>query len=110
MAELDEPGDEPNFDLIRSFGLDFFSDDATFVRRRTFALFFRERVVFNARNDRKLVQTCQSPVILPFRFIQSNKEHLIGFHVVYVIRTDRIRMFWILYAEIRSENNNFFFQ
>ena len=78
MAELDEPGDEPNFDLIGSFGLDFFSDDATFVRRRTFVLFFRERVVFNARNDRKLVQTCQSPVILPFRFIQSNKEHLTG--------------------------------
>ena len=27
MAELDEPGDEPNFDLLGSFGLDFFSDD-----------------------------------------------------------------------------------
>ena len=27
MAELDEPGDEPNFDLFGSFGLDFFSDD-----------------------------------------------------------------------------------
>ena len=27
MAELDEPGDEPNFDLFWSFGLDFFSDD-----------------------------------------------------------------------------------
>ena len=27
MAELDEPGDEPNFDLFRSFGLDYFSDD-----------------------------------------------------------------------------------
>ena len=31
MAELDEPGNEPNFDLFGSFGLDFFSDD----RRRT---------------------------------------------------------------------------
>ena len=29
MAELDEPGDEPNFDLFGSFGLDFFSDVAT---------------------------------------------------------------------------------
>ena len=27
MAELDEPGDEPNFDLFGSFGIDFFSDD-----------------------------------------------------------------------------------
>ena len=27
MAEMDEPGDEPNFDLFGSFGLDFFSDD-----------------------------------------------------------------------------------
>ena len=27
MAELDEPGDEPNFDLCGSFGLDFFSND-----------------------------------------------------------------------------------
>ena len=27
MAELDEPGDEPNFDLFGSFGLDFFSND-----------------------------------------------------------------------------------
>ena len=27
MAELDEPGDEPNFDLFGSFGLDFFNDD-----------------------------------------------------------------------------------
>ena len=27
MTELDEPGDEPNFDLFGSFGLDFFSDD-----------------------------------------------------------------------------------
>ena len=27
MAEVDEPGDEPNFDLFWSFGLDFFSDD-----------------------------------------------------------------------------------
>ena len=27
MAELDEPGDEPNFDLFGSFGLDFFSDN-----------------------------------------------------------------------------------
>ena len=27
MADLDEPGDEPNFDLFGSFGLDFFSDD-----------------------------------------------------------------------------------
>ena len=27
MAELDELGDEPNFDLFGSFGLDFFSDD-----------------------------------------------------------------------------------
>lgn len=27
MAELDEPGDEPNFDLFGSFGTDFFSDD-----------------------------------------------------------------------------------
>ena len=27
VAELDEPGDEPNFDLFGSFGLDFFSDD-----------------------------------------------------------------------------------
>ena len=27
MAELDEPGDEPNFDLCGSFGLDFFSED-----------------------------------------------------------------------------------
>ena len=27
MAELDEPGDELNFDLFWSFGLDFFSDD-----------------------------------------------------------------------------------
>ena len=71
--------------------------------------FFSERDVFDARNDRKLVQTCQSPVILPFRFIQSNKEHLTGFRVVYVIRTDRIRMFWILLPENRSQNNNFFF-
>ena len=45
--------------------------------------FFSERVVFEARNDRKLVQTCQSSVILPFRFNQSNKEHLTGFRVVY---------------------------
>ena len=71
--------------------------------------FFSERDVFDARNDRKLVQTCQSPVILPFRFIQSNKEHLTGFRVVYVIRTDRIRMFWILLPEDRSQNNNFCF-
>jgi len=88
MAELDEPGDEPNFDLIGSFGLDFFSNNVTFVQRRTFVLVFSERVVFDARNDRKLVQTCQSPVILPLRFIQSNKEHLTGFRVVYVIRTE----------------------
>ena len=27
MAELDEPGDEPSFDLFGSFGLDFFSED-----------------------------------------------------------------------------------
>ena len=27
MAELDEPGDESNFDLCGSFGLDFFSED-----------------------------------------------------------------------------------
>ena len=27
MAELVEPGDEPNFGLFWSFGLDFFSDD-----------------------------------------------------------------------------------
>ena len=27
LAELEEPGDEPNFDLFGSFGLDFFSDD-----------------------------------------------------------------------------------
>ena len=27
MAELDEPGEEPNFDLFWSFGLDFFNDD-----------------------------------------------------------------------------------
>ena len=27
MAELDEPGDEPNFDFFGSFGLDFFNDD-----------------------------------------------------------------------------------
>lgn len=27
MAELDEPGDEPNFDFFGSFGLAFFSDD-----------------------------------------------------------------------------------
>ena len=27
MAEVDEPGDEPNFDLFWSFGLDLFSDD-----------------------------------------------------------------------------------
>ena len=27
MAELDEPEDEPNFDLCGSFGLDFFSED-----------------------------------------------------------------------------------
>ena len=27
MAELDDPGDEPNFNLFGSFGLDFFSDD-----------------------------------------------------------------------------------
>ena len=31
MAELDEPGDEPNFDLFWSFGLDFFSDDELFL-------------------------------------------------------------------------------
>ena len=71
--------------------------------------FFSERVVFDARNDRKLVQTCQSPVILPFRFIQSNKEHLTGFRVVYVIRTDRIRMFWILLPEIEAKIAIFFF-
>ena len=27
MAELDEPGEEPNFDLFWSFGLDSFNDD-----------------------------------------------------------------------------------
>ena len=27
MAELDKPGDEPNFHLCGSFGLDFFSED-----------------------------------------------------------------------------------
>ena len=27
MAELDEPGEEPNFDLFGSFGLDFFSEE-----------------------------------------------------------------------------------
>ena len=27
MAEVDEPGDEPNFDLFGSFALDFFSND-----------------------------------------------------------------------------------
>ena len=26
MAELDKPGDEPNFDLLGCFGLDFLSD------------------------------------------------------------------------------------
>ena len=31
MAELDEPGDEPSFDLFGSFGLDFFSDDELFL-------------------------------------------------------------------------------
>ena len=31
MAELDEPGDEPNFDLCGSFGLDFFSEDELFL-------------------------------------------------------------------------------
>ncbi|XP_067032687.1 uncharacterized protein [Acropora muricata] len=31
MAELDEPGNEPNFDLFGSFGLDFFSDDELLV-------------------------------------------------------------------------------
>ena len=66
-----------------------------------------EKVVFD---DRKLVQTCQSPVILPFHFIQSNKEHLTGFRVVYVIRTYKIRMIWILLPENRSQNNNFFWQ
>ena len=32
-AELDEPGDEPNFDLFGSFGLDFFSDDERLLPR-----------------------------------------------------------------------------
>ena len=27
MAELNDPGDEPNFDLFGSIGIDFFSDD-----------------------------------------------------------------------------------
>ena len=27
MAELDKPGDEPNFDLFGSFGFDFLSND-----------------------------------------------------------------------------------
>ena len=27
MAELNEPGDEPNFDMFWSFGLDCFSED-----------------------------------------------------------------------------------
>ena len=27
MAELDEPGDKPNFDLFVSFGLEFFRDE-----------------------------------------------------------------------------------
>ena len=27
MAELDEPGDDPNFDFFGSFGLDFFSNN-----------------------------------------------------------------------------------
>ena len=31
-----------------------------------------------------------------------------GFRVVYVIRTDKIRMFWILLPENRSQNNTFF--
>ena len=37
-------------------------------------------------------------------------EHLTDFGVVYVIRTDRIRMFWILLPENRSQNNIFFLQ
>ena len=73
------------------------------------AFFFIERVVFDARNDGKLVQTCQSPVILPFRFIHSNREHLISFRVAYVNRTDRIRMFWTLLPKNRSQITRFFF-
>ena len=35
MAELDEPGDEPNFDLFGSFGLDFFSDNKLLLTELT---------------------------------------------------------------------------
>ena len=35
MAELGEPGDEPNFDLFGSFGLDFFFSDAELLLTET---------------------------------------------------------------------------
>ena len=154
MGKLDEPGDEINFELFESFGLDFFSDNeilltetdltqqtetteqteqteigqrndediGNFITKNRNKLivifegkwiakpfFFSERVAFDDRNDRKLVQTCQSPVIFPFRFIQSIKEHLTSFRVVYGIRTHRIsKMFWILLPENRRQNNNSF--
>ena len=36
MAELDDLGDEPNFDLFGSFGLDFFSDDELLLTEADF--------------------------------------------------------------------------
>ena len=36
MAELDEPGDEPNFDLCGSFGLNFFSEDELLLTETNF--------------------------------------------------------------------------
>ena len=35
MAELDEPGNEPNFDLFGSFAIDFFSDDEFLLTETT---------------------------------------------------------------------------
>ena len=36
MAELDDPGDEPNFALFGSFGLDFFSDNELLLTETDF--------------------------------------------------------------------------
>ena len=70
-----------------SFGLDFFSDDEL--------LFDWNRLNWTNRTNRNW--TTQR-----FHVAQS-------FRVVYVIRKDRIRMFWTLLPETRSQNNNFFF-
>jgi len=53
MAELDEPGDEPNFDLFWSFGLDFFSEDELLLTETDFTE-KTEQTEIGQLNDEKL--------------------------------------------------------